>query len=517
MAKQQTLWGLIVERARTSPNQRFSLDCSGRQLSFLEFRDSVMSTAQGFYNLGIRENDRVAWQLPTWQDTIILSAALNRLGAVQIPLFPSLRKNEVSYICNVARPKLLITTSQWKNFDYADLAKQVQQQLTGKAAEMKTLIVDPGTLPTASPQLNQIGHGIISNDTLPVRWIFSTSGTTSAPKTAMHTDTPFVSVGYAMNAALENSSSDVIPMFFPFTHVGGLMWLASTLLAGSQLLLADTFDAESIAFASAEGATIAGSGTAFHMAYLNTQNQNTNKPLFPAIRSFPGGGAPKPPELHYQVMAAFDGAGIISGYGLTECPIISMNTVRDPHDKLANTEGRLLPGMLIKIVKTDGSLCSSFEEGEIRVRGPHLCVGFLDEELNKTAFDDDGYFSTGDIGFLDHGGWLTISGRIKDVIIRKGENISAKKIEDLLYLHDVISDVAVIGLADVERGEIACAVVQLKTGGASLTFSVMQQYCLDGGLVIQEVPERLEIVAELPRNISGKILKADLKKYFNKI
>ena len=192
-----------------------------------------------------------------------------------------------------------------------------------------------------------------------------------------------------------------------------------------------------------------------------------------------------------------------------------MNTIRDPDEQMAKTEGRLLPGMLAKIVKTDGSIAPANEEGEIWVKGPHLCVGFLDDELNSTAFDKDGYFATGDIGFLNEGGWLTISGRIKDVIIRKGENISAKKIEDLLYQHGDISDVAVIGLADAERGELACAVVQMNPGASAISFEQMSTFCLKGGLVIQEVPERLEIVDQLPRNLSGKILKTDLQKIYS--
>ena len=189
-----------------------------------------------------------------------------------------------------------------------------------------------------------------------------------------------------------------------------------------------------------------------------------------------------------------------------------MNSVRDPDQELANTEGRLLPGMLVKIVNADGNVCDPNQEGEIRVKGPHLCVGFLDQELNKMAFDEAGYFSTGDIGFFNEGGWLTISGRLKDIIIRKGENISAKKIEDLLYQHKAIMDVAVVGLPDPERGEMVCAVVQMNLGEKSISFEDMSAFCLRGGLVIQEVPERLEIVSELPRNLSGKILKTELQK-----
>lgn len=529
MAKQRTLWGLICARAEETPDKRFCLDDSGRELSFAAYRTAALRTAQGFYDLGIREGDRVAWQLPTWQESLVVAAALHRLGAEQIPLFPSLRKNELSYICGMAKPKLLITPGTWKNVDYSALATEVQQQLKQQQLKqeqlkqerlkqqlpnLQTLAVDQGGLPQAEPNISQLGPGVEETEDLPVRWIFCTSGTTSAPKAALHTDLPFITVGFGMNAVLEMSGSDVVPIYFPFTHVGGLMWLASTLLAGSQLLLADTFNAEAIAFGSANGTTIGGAGTAFHLAYYKQQQENPGETLFPGIRSFTGGGAPKPPELHYQMKEAFAGAGIISGYGLTECPIISMNTIRDPDDKLANTEGRLLPGMEIKIIKPDGSRCGPGEAGEIRVKGPHLCVGFLDEQLNQTAFDSEGYFATGDLGFLDDGGWLTISGRLKDVIIRKGENISAKKIEDLLYQHPAIADVAVIGLPDAERGELACAVVQMTTGQEELSFAAMQQFCLAHGLVIQEVPERLEVVAELPRNASGKILKNVLRERY---
>lgn len=507
--KEQTLWGLIAQRARHTPTQRFSLDESGHELSFADFEHAVLRCAQGFYDLGIRADDRVAWQLPTWTDTVLLAAALNRLGAVQIPLFPTLRVNEVSHICDVSQAKLLLTPSTWKQFDYAAMAKTVQQKLPA----LDHRVLDSGGLPDATPNLAQLGDGAESGDELPVRWIFCTSGTTSQPKAALHTDTPFVAVGYGMNAALENASSDVIPMFFPFTHVGGLMWLCSSLLAGSQLLFAEQFNAASIKFAHENGATIGGSGTAFHMAYLNLAKE-MDEPLFPQIRSFPGGGAPKPPELHFQMKEHFDSAGIISGYGLTECPIISMNTVRDPDQKLADTEGRLMPGMEVRIIRSDGSIANNGEAGEIRVRGSHLCVGFLDEELTKKAFDADGFFSTGDIGFVDEGGWLTISGRLKDVIIRKGENISAKKIEDLLYQHTAVLDVAVVGIPDAARGEMALAAVQLEKN-ATLSFDEMQQFCLQQGLVIQEVPERLEILDELPRNLSGKILKNNIQAMFS--
>ncbi len=148
--------------------------------------------------------------------------------------------------------------------------------------------------------------------------------------------------------------------------------------------------------------------------------------------------------------------------------------------------------------------------GELRVRGPQVCRGYLDPKLDAEAFDADGYFRTGDLASLDAGGYLTITGRLKDVIIRKGENISAKEVEDVLYGHPAIADAAVVGLPDARTGERACAVVVLRAG-AALDLAGIVDYCRGAGLAAQKIPEQLEITGELPRNASGKILKHELR------
>jgi acyl-CoA synthetase (AMP-forming)/AMP-acid ligase II len=234
--------------------------------------------------------------------------------------------------------------------------------------------------------------------------------------------------------------------------------------------------------------------------------------LFPAVRAFPGGGAAKPPELHREIRREMGGAGIVSGYGLTECPIVVMNSIRDPDDKLAHSEGRATPGVRIKVVRSDGTLAAAGEEGEIRVRGPQLCLGYLDPTLNAAAFDEQGFFLTGDLGQLDAAGFLSITGRLKDVIIRKGENISAKEIEDLLYRHPKVRDAAVVGLPDPRSGERACAVVVC--GEDRLGFDEMVGFLREQKLMLQKIPEQLEVVDELPRNPTGKVLKHELRQRF---
>lgn len=513
--QQQTLWSLLVERCRISPDAICLEDDDGNSLSFGQLHAKALSTAQALRAQGIQPGDRVAWQLPTWWESVVLSLALARLGAQQIPLFPTLRENELNYLFNMAAPRLYIHPGSWKGHDFEAMATDLVQRLQSESHHaLETLALGRGQLPTATtidPDLLAPQAITPPEDSLPLNWIFCTSGTTSAPKAALHNDTPFVTVGYAMNALLEISSLDVAPIFFPYTHVGGLMWLASCLISGCTLLLAESFDADAIAFAHDKGTTIGGAGTVFHLAYLQQRQQHPEAKLFANIRSFTGGGAPKPPELHYDMKREFGGAGIISGYGLTECPIISMNSVRDPDQRLAETEGRLLPGMQVRIVGPDGEAA---QEGEIRVKGPHLCQGFLDPELNISCFDEQGYFKTGDIGHLDSEGWLTISGRLKDVIIRKGENISVKKIEDLLFEHPAIAEVAVVGLPDASRGEMACAVI-VCSGQSAPDLPALREFCLQRGLVIQEVPERLEVVDTLPRNASGKVLKNELRDHYS--
>jgi len=262
------------------------------------------------------------------------------------------------------------------------------------------------------------------------------------------------------------------------------------------------------------GVTQAGAGTVFHQAYLAAQREQPGARLFPRVRAFPGGGAPKPPQLHYDVKRELGGVGIVSGYGLTECPIIAMNTVRDGDDQLANTEGCVNPpGAEIRAMRADGSIADPGEEGELCFRGPQLFRGYLDARLDAAAFDADGFFRTGDLGRLDANGAVVVTGRTKDVIIRKGENISAKEVEDLLYTHPKVADVAVIGLPDPALGELCCAVVACK-GEDRLGFAEMVEFLIALGLMRQKIPEQLEVVAEVPRNVAGKIQKQLLRDRF---
>ena len=203
----------------------------------------------------------------------------------------------------------------------------------------------------------------------------------------------------------------------------------------------------------------------------------------------------------------------MSGYGLTEAPIVVMASALDPDQKLADTEGRPTPGVELIVVALDGTRAGPGVEGEILLKGAQVISGYLDPALDADAFDDEGYFRSGDLGVVDDEGYVTITGRLKDVIIRHGENISAKEVEDLLYAHPAVADVAVIGLPDPRTGERACAVVAVAEG-ESFDFTAMGEYLSGKGLRTNAIPEQLEIVDVVPRNPAGKILKHTLREQF---
>jgi cyclohexanecarboxylate-CoA ligase len=509
MLDEPTLWGLIEARAADTPDALFAVDEDGWEMSFVEYRDAALRCAAGLMELGVGEGVAVSWILPSWIEAIVLSGALARLGAIQNPILPIYRHREVSFAVRQTGARLLVVPGSFRGFDFSEMANEIAADVP----ELEVLVVDrklpegdPGKLPEfPSPK---------SDAETPIRWVFYTSGTTADPKGAIHTDATVAVAGRGLVRVCEMNADDRIALVFPFTHIGGVGWFIAGLMVGCAQITVAAFDPKTtIPLLSKYGVTLATAGTAFHQAYLEAQRAGTGERIFPNVRSFPGGGAPKPPQLHYDIKKEMGGAGIVSGYGLTECPIVVMNSHGDPDEKLANTEGSANPPgeMTIKVVRLDGVLANAGEEGEIRVKGPQLCKGYLDHELTKSAFDNEGFFRTGDLGNLDVDGFLTITGRLKDVIIRKGENISAKEVEDLLYRHPKVADVAVIGLPDPRSGERCCAVIECRNGDEPIEFDEMVDFLKGENLMLQKIPEQLEIIDQIPRNPTGKIPKHELR------
>jgi acyl-CoA synthetase (AMP-forming)/AMP-acid ligase II len=489
-----------------------AIDEQRRSLTFAQYRQCCERVAAGLKALGVTAEARVSWQLPTCLDALILFGALARLQAVQIPLVPLYRDREMSFVLEQTKSSFVVVPGTWRGYDYAAMAQRVAGRLTGP---ITTLISDDG-LPEADPAslasapLPSTQHG---QD--PVRWIYYTSGSTSDPKGVLHSDGTLGTVAAILVDRLRMRGDDRIAMVFPFAHIGGSNLLLSALMVGCRCICVESFDpVTTVDFLAEEGVTLAGAGTVFHSAYLAAQRRTPDRRIFPNVRAFPGGGAPKPAHLHYEVKGELGGAGIVSALGLTECQIVSMCDMDDPDDKLATTEGRPAPGARVEVVGPDERLCGPNEEGELRLIAPQMFHGYVDGNLNGEAFDSDGNFRTGDLGFFDEDGYVHVVGRLKDVINRKGENISAKEVEDELYHHHGIREVAVIGLPDPVSGERCCAVIVPSDPGQRLDMTEVQEFLDSRGLMRQKWPEQLEFVSELPRAPAGKVLKQELKKRF---
>jgi acyl-CoA synthetase (AMP-forming)/AMP-acid ligase II len=504
----KSLWQLIEERAALTPDKVMAVDERDRSWTYAEFRAWCERVAAGLAARGVGEGTNVSWILPSRIEAFVLIGALARLGAVQNPILPIYRHREVGFIVRQTGCRLLVVPGTFRGVDYEKMAGEATEDV-----DVEILVADPD-LPEGDPA--SLGPPASGADD-PMRWLFYTSGTVADPKGARHTDASIAAANLGMQWSLRCDPTDKVAVVFPITHVGGVVWMFNTMETGAELLLVEVFSAEdSPRFLATKGVTVAAAGTVFWQAYLTAQRKQPDRPLFPRVRVFAGGGAPKPPHIHYELLHEM-GAPAIAGWGLTESPINTMMELDDSDEKKATTEGKACPGVEVRAITVDGVAAEPGEEGELQVRGGQVCLGYLDASLDAEGFTHDAtgarWFRTGDLGVIDGEGFVTITGRLKDIIIRKGENISAKEIEDLLFAHPKVVDVAVVGLPDPASGERACAVVVVAPG-ETFTFLEMIEHLKASDLIPQKLPEQLELVDALPRNPSGKVLKRDLRKQF---
>lgn len=530
-----TMWELVERRGEATPDRRMLVDGAGRTVTFGEFRDRAAEVAAGLFERGIGEGSVVSWQLPTGIDTMILSMALSRLGAVQNPIIHLYREREVSFILGQTEPQLYVIPGVWRDVDYGALAERALDRAGfGGPKTHRTgpeVLAVNGDLPRGNPSVlpappspakDSGGSGGSGDPGRPggsvgggVRWIYYTSGSTADPKGVRHTDASLIAGGMGLAGALDMSAEDVGTIAFPFAHIAGPDYLVTMLAVGFSAVVVGSFSAvEVLPLFRRHKVTMVGGSTAFYIAYLAEQRKDPAHRILPDLRLMSGGGAAKPAGIHYEVKEEIGGRGVVHGYGMTEVPMISNGSPQDGDEQLANTDGRPVEGAEVRIVGADGRVAGPDEEGEIRVRGPMVCVGYTDPGATESAFDKDGYFRTGDLGRLRPDGHLVITGRLKDIIVRKGENVSATEVEGVLYQHPKVAEVAVIGLPDPERGERVCAVVQLADPADRLDLVELAGFCREAGLMSQKIPEQLEIREDWPRAGTGKIVKKALREEY---
>jgi acyl-CoA synthetase (AMP-forming)/AMP-acid ligase II len=502
-----TLWELVERRAAASPDLPLLIDESGRTLTCAEFRDRAERAAAGFAALGVGHGTRVTWELPNRFETVIASFALARLGAVQNPILHFYRHKEVGYAIRATEAEVVLVPGEWNGFDFGAMVHELIADLPAKPQVIDVFAALPDGDPAGLPPAPTDGDE--------VRWIYFTSGTTSDPKGVRHTDRTLITGANGLAVALDMSPEDVGSIAFPFSHIAGPDYFGTMLIGGFGAVLFEAFaPATAIPVLAANGVTMVGGGTAFYQMYLAEQRKDPDTPIIPTLRKMSGGGAPMPPEIYEEVKREF-GVKICHGYGMTECPMICEGSPHDTDEQLANTVGKPVVGLEMRIVTDAGTEAGPGEDGEVRLKGPMVFRGYTDPAATTEAFDDDGWFRTGDLGHRRADGHVVLTGRLKDVIIRKGENISAKEIEDLLYAHPKVGDVAVVGLPDRERGERVCAVVERAAGQDDLTFDEMVEVLTAAQLMRQKLPEQLEVVDALPRNETlRKVLKFKLREEY---
>lgn len=503
-----TFWALLAQRARATPDALLLIDgLTGQQLTSEQTRRQAERLAAALLEQGVLPGSTVTWQFPTGVSSFVLQMALARLGVVQNPLISLYGRTEVAAVMRRSASQFYV------------VPQDGEQGLEGAARRLSQDFQPPPKLiivPASLPEGDVAGLPPEPEQSDEVRWIYVTSGSTAEPKGVRHSDNTLMRAGANLAQAMAAGPQDVGSIAFPIAHVGGAMYTAMVLMTGAQVVLLSRFQpAEAVAVFTRHRVSMAGGSTAHYQALLAEQRRTPGAQQMPCMRLLSGGGAPKPPVLVAQVQAEM-GCALVHAYGMTEVPLVAAGRVSHTPEQLAHTDGAVVAGVEVKIVCADGRPAARGEDGEICVRGPGVFKGYTDPHLTATCFDAEGWFRTGDVGRLRlQDGHLCVTGRIKDIIIRKGENISAREVEDILAGHPKVACVAVIGVPDATRGERVCAVVEPRVPGEHLQFDEMVGWFEKAGVMRQKIPEQLESVDALPRLSSlNKVSKAALRQRY---
>jgi acyl-CoA synthetase (AMP-forming)/AMP-acid ligase II len=510
-----SLWTALDDRVRATPDATYWIEGvrdGGRSFTFRDLHRRAIRVVGGLARLGIRRGDVVSWQLPNWFEGAALAAAIDRLGAVSNPIITIYRKREIAFVCRQARTKALVVPGLVRGVDHRELAAAVRAQAPD-LEHVVTVRAEPAERMVALEAIEEdVAAPATPADAGDVAMICYTSGTTAEPKGVLHTPTSLGGLVHAHAMLHRPTADDRSLLQFPLTHIGGVtMHVLFQAVHGSSIVAMDTFDPPlAVDLVERHRVTGAGGPPAILQAMLAAPGFSPAK--MRTVRTSGSGAADVSPALIRRVEEAF-GCVAYRSYGMTECPMFTSGAVGDPAEKRHGTDGRPLPGCVARLVDADGRPVAAGVEGEIEASGPQLCGGYLDPALN-VAFTPDGFFRTGDLAVQDDDGFIRITGRRKDVILRKGETLSAKGIEDELAAHPAVADVAVIGVPDADRGERVCACVVLRPGAAPLDIDGVRRFMEGRGVMRQRIPEQVELLAELPRNATGKVRKDLLRARF---
>lgn len=493
----------------TSTDQRHTL-------TFGEIKRLSDRVAAGLRRLGIGPGDVVAAQLPGWWHYFVLYPACARIGAAFNPLMPIFRQRELRFMLGFPRTKLLVVPSEFRGFDYPAMVAGMRTDLpdlchvivAGSSGpdSFDTLLLSPAADDEIA-KLEQFRPA--AND---VTELMYTSGTTGEPKGVMHTPNTLLAKTRLAWELFGMTADDVVYMGSPMAHQTGFMYACvMTLARGVKSVVQDVWDpAVAASLIQNERCAVTVASTPFLSDLVHD----------PAVRGFDVSslrlflcaGAPIPRILLREAAKSLPDLYVMSAWGMTENGIVTATYPGDPEDKVFDTDGRAIPHQEVRVVDDDGTPLSAGIEGRLQSRGPTQFVGYF-QRPDAWQVDEDLWFETGDNARMDADGYIRITGRSKDIIIRGGENVPVVEVENLLYQHPDIVDAAVVGLPDLRLGERGCAIVTLHDR-RELNLASLVVWLSDHNLARNYLPERLEVIDEFPRTPSGKIQKFKLRERY---
>ena len=464
--------------------------------------------ARAFHALGLSAGDVIVSQLPNWAEGMETALAALRLWLIQVPVVDIYGPTELEFILRETRARAFILPAAWRNLDFparvealADLPDLEHIIVLGDAPMPRPVVRWDDMLALSAEDIPR--HAAAPGDVVMLNF---TSGTTGTAKGVVHSHATLG--GEARRIMPEATAADEGKLMFwagPAGHIGGIVGILRAFLNDEGAVYIDRFNA-ALALDLIRTYPVGRlAGAPFAIASL--LDIATREDLGGMV-GLCSGGAAVPPALAYRAEAF--GLPLIRSYGSTEHPTVTFTDFTDPVALRALTDGRSAPGSLVRIVDDDGAELPAGQAGEIVTMGPELFLGYLDAEQSAASFAEDGWFRTGDIGVLDPAGFLTVVDRKKDIIIRGGENLSSKEIEDVLARHPAVEEAAVIPWPDEIYGERVGAFIRLRPG-AALDLAGVQAHFRGEGIAIQKTPERIVIVDDFPRTPFGKILKRDLR------
>ncbi len=490
-----TLAEALRDAARETPDRILVRDDVGT-LACAELLDQATTLADALTSR-TPAGSVVSFMLPNWREAAVIYLGATLAGMVVNPILPSLRDHELAFILADADTRAVFIPHTFGGYDYAAMLDRV---LPGLPASPEVIVVrgDPGGHTDFGDLFTGTAAGTLPPlDSAATRMILYTSGTTGRPKGVLHSHDSLHALITQLGTHWRIDAGDTFLVPSPIAHIGGSIYaFECPLLLGTEAVLMQRWDPDAaVAHMLEHRCTHMAGATPFLTGLLAAAERAGTR--LPDLKVFICGGASVPPSLIRRAAGYFDRALVTRVYGSTEVPVSTVGSLGDV-DRGADTDGR------------PGSADIILVDGEIRARGPQMLTGYLHTEDNHQSFDEAGYFRTGDLGRWTDDGYLVVTGRAKDIIIRNGENISPKEVEDILVTHPQIAEIAIVGIPDPRTGERACAAIVPAADSLPDTVA-LREFLTDRGVAKFKAPEQVVLVDALPKNDAGKVLKHQIK------